>query len=176
MCLSNIFMEFIKFLQFAFKICQSPFSLTSFSLLTTQGQTVQKKQSEKRLGYTVGRLLLFQECIPERQCSGKCLCGNKGAGWHHFPHWPLSINTEPLVGDNKHCHWLPKSFTQSPNSLLLQQYCPSIKLVTAPVCQFPPPEDQHKTLPTPQLLTRKFCRASVLVQLAPSLISQADES
>ena len=41
-----------------------------------------------------GDCLLFLKCIPERQHSQRHLSGNEGAGWHHFPPSPISINAE----------------------------------------------------------------------------------
>ena len=40
----------------------------------------------------------------------------------------------------------------------------------------PFPKDQHKTLSTPHLPTREYCRASILVKLVSGLLSQPDES
>lgn len=84
---------------------------------TTLGQMAWKQLSEETeecLGHTGGYYLLFLEHIPDRQGSGRCLFGDKGTGWHHFPPLPLSINTEPNAGSNTALNWLPKLLTPMP--------------------------------------------------------------
>ena len=52
----------------------------------------------------------------------------------------------------------------------------SFKLSSVPAWWIPPPEDQHKPLFTPHLVTKEFCSDSVLVELVSGLISEADKS
>ena len=52
--------------------------------------------------------------------------------------------------------------------------CLSVKLASLPARWAPLPEYQHEPLPIPH--TKVFCRASLLVKLVSSLISQADKS
>ena len=141
-----------------------------------------KQQFEEHLGHTEGRLSAFSECIPERQCSLRCLYGNKGAGWSHFPPLPLRINTEPPEVNCRTDTGCLTCLHQTPPPCTLEELLFSVfflslhKLASVTASQTLPPKDQHKPLPTPHLLTRVFCRASVLVELVSGIISQTDHS
>lgn len=52
----------------------------------------------------------------------------------------------------------------------------SAKIASVPAQWATHPENKHKTLSAICLLTREFCRDSVLVEVVSSLISQADQS
>ena len=92
--------------------------------------------------------------------------------------YPLNINTEPSNGGKQHSTdtAYPTGLCHTPISGALVGPSLPVKLASVPVQQASLLEDQDKPLPTPLVLTRDFCRPSVLVEVVTLLISQAAQS
>ena len=115
-----------------------------------------------------GNYLLFLELVPEKQLSQRHLSENKAAGQHHFLPPVLCISIEPPVGSSYLAYTKPHPTHFSGTAILATFTSVSLQWATPP--------EQHKPLPTSHLLTRKFCKVSVTVEVVTGLISQADKS